>query len=386
MPESSRESDRRLMAPRILFVVNHAGFFLSHRLPLAQAAKDAGYDVHIATPASKHVPAIIASGLPWHPIQLSRSGSNPLRELRTFRDLLHLYRTLRPHLVHHVTSKPVVYGTIAARLTRVPAVVNAISGTGHAFVDGGVMRNAARSIVGIGYRLSQRHHRMRVIFQNREQFNEFIARRWVLARDGVLIPGSGVNLEVFRPIDRNRRVPVVALAGRMLFSKGVAEFVEAARLLRTRGVMARFLLVGEPDPENPGSIAKETLQQWASDGAVEYLGRVEDMPAAFAGIDIFCLPTYYGEGVPKVLVEAAACGIPAVTTDWPGCRDVVENEQTGILVPVRNVERLADALQRLVEDGDLRRQMGIRARERATRFSLPIVVEKTLAVYRELIG
>jgi glycosyltransferase involved in cell wall biosynthesis len=171
----------------------------------------------------------------------------------------------------------------------------------------------------------------------------------------------------------------------MLFSKGVVEFVEAARRLRGRGVNARFLLVGEPDPDNPGSVPNEMLQQFASDGSIEYAGRSENMPAVFAQIDVFCLPTYYGEGIPKVLVEAAASGLPSVTTDWPGCRDVVKDEETGLLVPPRNVERLTDALERLIRDRELRIRMGARARERAAQFSLPIVLDKTLAVYRELL-
>jgi len=374
------------MPKRILFVVNHAGFFLSHRLPIAQAAREAGYDVHVATPKSKHVSRIMDAGLPWHEIYLSRSGRNPFAEARTLAHLIRLYRRLGPDLVHHVTSKPVMYGTIAARLARVPAVVNAVSGTGHLFVPGGAARRVQRSLLGMLYRLSQRHSRMRVIFQNKEQLHDFTARGWMRSSDAVLIPGSGVDIEAFQPTFSERNVPVVALASRMLFSKGVVEFVRAARLLRERRVAARFILLGEPDPDNPDSIPAEQLRQWSSDGLVEAPGRVEDMPAAFAGIDILTLPTYYGEGVPRVLVEAAACGIPAVTTDWPGCRDIVRAEETGILIPARDVTRLADALQRLIENPELRRQMGSRARLAVKDFSLPVVIQKTLAIYRELIG
>ncbi|HUJ12285.1 MAG TPA: glycosyltransferase family 4 protein [Thermoanaerobaculia bacterium] len=373
------------MKKRILFVVNHAGFFLSHRLPIAEAAIAAGYDVHVATPKSKHVPQIIAAGLTWHPIRLARSAMNPVREIQTFGDLLRLYKMLAPALVHHVTSKPVLYGTVAARITGVPAVVNAISGTGHAFVEAGVGRRIGRAFLGLAYRISQRHPHMRAIFQNREQLSEFTARGWVRAGDASLIPGSGVDLDRFKPAMRQRSVPVVTLASRMLISKGVCEFVDAARMLRSRNVAARFRLVGEPDPDNPGSLSEGRLRMLAADGVVEYCGRSEDMPSVFAETDVFCLPTYYGEGVPKVLVEAAACGLPCVTTDWPGCRDVVVNGETGILVPARNAQQVAEALERLIADPDLRRRMGALAAVRASQFSLSMVVTRTLALYRELL-
>lgn len=367
---------------RLLFVVNHAGFFLSHRLPIALAAQRNGYEVHVATPKSKHVPQLLAHGLTWHPIRLSRSSRNPLREMLTLVDLFRLYRRLRPAIVHHVTPKPVLYGSIVARLARVPAVVNAISGMGHIFVNEGMATKLTRAFVSLIYRFALRHRRMRVIFQNREDRE---ALPWLANGDCVQIPGSGVDTDAFRPRRSEPRVPTVLFAARMLYTKGVGEFVSAARLIREKGMRARFVLAGEPDPDNPASVPLEQLQRWHSQGIIEYLGRREDMPAVFAEADVFCMPSYYGEGLPKVLVEASASGIPSVTTDWPGCRDVVEDGVTGLLVPVRNVERLAAAIERLIADPALRAQMGARARARAEAdFSLDSVVAKTLAVYREL--
>ena len=366
-------------------MVNHAGFFSSHRLPHALAARDAGYEVHVATPRSKHVPRITSTGLEWHPIRLSRTELHPFEELQTCRDLLLLYRSLRPDLVHHVTAKPVLYGTAVARIARVPAVVNAIAGTGNAFANARIPKGLLLSAAAIAYRLTQRHPRMRVIFQNREQMESFTARHWVRASDAVLIPGSGVDLDAFHPAGGARDVPVVGLASRMLFSKGVKEFVAAAARLKAEGVKARFIVIGEPDPDNPDSIPAETLQQWAASGSVELLGRIEEMPAVFAGMDIFCLPTYYGEGVPKVLIEAAASGIPSITTDIPGCRDIVRNEVNGILVAPLDVEGLTAAIKRLIDDRDLRRSMGVRGRTIAQEFSLPVVIGKTLAIYREMV-
>ncbi len=376
MPSAAR-------APRLLFVVNHAGFFLSHRLPIAHAAARAGYDVHVATPRSKHVAQIEAQGLSWHELALSRSGVNPLAEWRTFRRLCALYRDVSPDIVHHVTSKPVLYGTLAARLTHVPAVVNAVSGMGHVFTEGGVRRRTLRAAISAAYRILLRHPRMRVIVQNREHRDLFVRRGWTREADTVLISGSGVDLSRFVPRARERVGPVrIVLASRMLYTKGVADFVEAARLLRQRGAKAVCALVGEPDQDNPASIPLPVLQGWHDEGAVVYRGRQEDMPAVLAEADIVCLPTYYGEGIPKVLIEAAACALPIVTTDWPGCREVVEDGENGLLVPVKEPGALARALETLVGDPALRRAMGECGRARIRgRYSLESVVSRTLAVY-----
>ena len=373
---------------RILYVVNHAGFFISHRLPLAIAARDAGYEVHIATPRSKHVPQLQAAGFTWHVLPLVRSAVNPLNEIRSFFAIYRLYRRLNPDLVHHVTSKPVLYGSIAARLAGVHAVVNAIPGVGYAFGKGGLLRRLLRTIIRRAYRVALKQRNGRVIFQNREQLEEFVHDGRVKASDAVLIAGSGVDVSQFVPVERRDHSPLtVVLASRMLTSKGVKEFVEAARLLRNRGIDARFQLVGEPDPDNPESIPIETLRRWDSEGIVSYAGRREDMPVVLADCDVFVLPTYYGEGLPKVLVEAAASGLPIVTTDWPGCRDVVTDRVNGLLVPIRDVQSLAHAIQQLLTDKPSRDAMGKRGRERAVeRFALSGVVAETLAVYRELLA
>lgn len=367
----------------ILFVVNHAGFFLSHRLPIALAAQKAGYDVTIATPKSKHVPRIESAGLRWVPLQLSRSRLNPFGELRTLLDLRRLYRRERPDVVHHVTSKPVLYGTFMARWTKVPAVVNAISGMGHAYASGA--SPLLRKLVRFFYATALRHPRMSVIFQNDDHRNEFVANGWVKANDSLIIRGSGVDTKAFRPHDEKRDVPVVMFASRMLLTKGLGEFIEAARMLRARGVNARFALVGDADPDNPRSATEAQLRAWHDEGVVEYRGRSENMPEAFRGADIIAFPSYYAEGVPKVLIEAAACGLPIVTTDWPGCRDVVEHGVNGLLVPIHDAAAVADAVEKLVNDRALREAYGRAGREKAERlWSLETVIDAHLAVYKEL--
>lgn len=380
------ESPRR---GRVLLVVNHAGFFVSHRLPIAVAARATGYDVHVATPRSRHVPAVEAAGLAWHPIPLSRSGRNPAHELRSVRALYRLYRRLRPDVVHHITSKPVLYGTPAARAARVPAVVNAISGMGHVFASRRkASRELMRRMIALGYRFSLRHPRMRVIFQNVDQRTEFVERRWTQPGDAVLIPGAGVDTSRFAPpANPADGEPLVVLPSRMIWSKGVAEFVAAATALRADGVRARFALVGEPDPDNPASIDDRQLRAWAAEGTVEYWGRREDMPEVLRQAHVACLPTFYPEGVPKALIEAAACGLPIVATEIAGCRAIVVHGENGLLVPIHDVARLADALRVLLDSPDLRARMGAAGRARAVReFSLEHVVDAHLSVYAELLA
>ncbi len=371
---------------RLLFVINHAGFFLSHRLPLAIAAREAGYEVHVATPRSKHVPQLQSTGLLWHEFPLTRSGVNPIAEWRSFRRLCQIYRQVRPQLVHHVTSKAVLYGTLAARLTGVHAIVNAVSGMGHVYTEGGLWRRALRAGISLGYRMALRHSRMRVIVQNREHLELFVNKGWVRKTEVVLVPGSGVDLDRFipRPGPRPGVVRIV-LASRLLYTKGVADFVAAARLLKQRNVGARFVLVGEPDNDNLASIPLDVLRSWNAEGVIDYQGRQEDMLAVFAETDIVCLPTFYNEGIPKVLVEAAACGLPIVTTDWPGCREIVAHGDNGLLVPIKNPGALADALETLVRDDALRHAMGRRGRLRVEgEYSLATVIRKTLRIYEDL--
>jgi glycosyltransferase involved in cell wall biosynthesis len=368
-------------------LVNHAGFFLPHRLPLALAARDTGYEVHIATPRSKHVPLIEREGLAWHPVRLTRSGTNPLAELRAVADIVSLYRRVRPDIVHQVTTKPVLYGTTAARLAGVPAVVNAMAGLGHLSLAEDLFHRMVRRIVRLGFRVVLRHPRMKVIFQNEDDRGSFVCAGILDRSQTVIVPGSGVDPEAFRPREGARHdPPVVMLPSRMLYTKGVEEFVSAARSLKAKDVDARFVLVGESDPDNPASIGDAVLESWKSEGVVELWGRRSEMPAVYAEADIIVLPSYR-EGMPKVLIEAAACGLPAVTTDVPGCRDVVEHELTGLLVPVRDGGvAIAAAVERLLADPELCATMGRRGRERVlATFALTRIIEQTLGIYRELL-
>jgi glycosyltransferase involved in cell wall biosynthesis len=377
-------------APRLLMVVNVGWFFVSHRLPIALAAKQAGYEVHIATALDpeldRRTPQLLAShGLILHELQLTRSGTHPLELIRVFWDLLRLYGRVRPTVVHLVALKPLLLGGMAARVRRLKRVVLAVPGRGSVFSSRGILAALRRWVAMRMYKLAYRRGRSRVIVQNAEDRDYFIARRVFAAGDVRLIRGSGVNTAEFRPGAEPPPPVVVVLASRMLREKGISDFVAAAGVLKSRGVAARFALVGDPDPGNPHSHTREELQQWAAEGTVEWWGFRSDMQQVFAQSHVVCLPTFYGEGVPKVLIEACACARPIVTTDMPGCRDIVRHGHNGLLVPARNVTALAGALEQLIGDAELRRVMGQRGRALAEQeFDLTAVIEQTLAIYREL--
>jgi glycosyltransferase involved in cell wall biosynthesis len=297
-----------------------------------------------------------------------------------------LYRRLRPDLVHHVTIKPVLYGGVAARLAKVPAVVFAVPGLGHVFVQTGVRASVLRNVVKRVYRFVFAHPRAKVIFQNPDDQALMERAQLVNAADSVLIRGSGVDMNVFTPRPEPPGVPVVVLAARMLWAKGVGEFVDAARQLREQKIEARFVLAGDSDPGNPSAVPVWQLEQWHDSGAVEWWGACDDMPRVLADAHIVCLPSYR-EGLPKVLIEAAASGRPIVTTDVPGCREVVRHEENGLLVPARNAAALAAALRRLILSPVLRQFLGQRGREIAVaEFGLEKVIEQTLSIYKELLS
>jgi glycosyltransferase involved in cell wall biosynthesis len=365
----------------ILFVVNDAGFFLSHRLPLALEAREQGFEVCVATPPGDGVEKIKSNGLQYRQLSLSRSGANPLAEFRTIWDLYRLYRELRPLIVHHVTIKPVLYGTLAARMTKVYAVVNAISGLGFVFLAKGWVSAMARSAVLVSYRWLFSRERLWVIVQNRDDY-DFLLEKGCLSRDKIeLIRGSGVDVDHFVMSAESDDKPLVVLPGRMLWDKGVGEFVAAARQLHRMGIKARFVLVGGIDPNNPKSVPARRLAEWAREGDVEWWGNRQDMSHIYKVAHIVCLPSYR-EGLPKVLLEAAAAGRAIVTTDVPGCREVVIEGENGLLVPAGQSRPLAEALRCLITNRALRHSMGLKGRAMAEAdFSIQYVIERHLAIY-----
>lgn len=367
-----------MKVPKLLFFVTEDWYFCSHRLALAVAAREAGFGVVVVTRVREHGEVIRRVGLDLIPFEISRRGLNPFWELGALTRLTALYRREKPDLVHHVAMKPVLYGTLAARVAGVPHIVNALAGMGWLFTSANLMARLIKPLVRLAFRFLLRQ--TSVIVQNPD--DAALVAGMGLGRTR-LIRGSGVDTELFLPGIEPTGTPLVMLPARMLWDKGVGEFVEAARLLKARGVVACFALVGEPDPENPASVSEAQLAAWHAETAVEWWGQRTNMPQVFARAHIVCLPSYR-EGLPKALLEAAACGRPIVTTNVPGCREIVRDGDNGLLVPVCDAPALAEALARLIADPDMRRRMGERGRALVVgEFSQERVIVETLAVYRE---
>jgi len=374
------------MKPKLLFLVTQDWYFCSHRFALAKSALAAGLDVVLATHVSDCGDLIRSAGIRLIPIKMRRGIRSPFAELFSILDLIRLYKRENPDIVHHVALKPILYGSIAARLSRVPHQIQAIAGFGFVFSSSrrkaGLLRPPVRAML----RWALAGRRSHVMVQNPN--DAMMAGELGVSKERLhLIAGSGVSTDLFAPSpEPETGIPVVTLVARMLWDKGVGEFVAAVRLLKQRGVQLRAYLVGDPDPENPASIVVDRLEQWQAEGIVEWQGRRSDIKNVWAESHIAVLPSYR-EGLPKSLLEAAASGRPMVATDVPGCRSVVINGETGLLVPEKNAEELADAIETLINNKELRLKMGIQARKLVeSEFSEKIVIEKVIRLYHQLLG
>ncbi len=369
---------------RVLIVVNVDWFFLSHRLPVALGAVQEGHEVHLATSLTGSQDRLKNYGFLVHPIQLYRSEAGPISSLKLFFQLFKLFRSIKPDVLHLVTIKPVLIGGLAARCASVGGVVYAISGLGHVFLADSLYGKFRRALVSVWYRFVLGAQNIRVIFQNPDDQLALQSVSKLRAPQMVMIPGSGVDLALYQSTPMPSGVPVVLMAARLLTTKGVLEFVQAAELLKAAAVKARFCLVGDIDPANPASISAKMLGDWKRSGVVEVLGHRTDIPAMMAQSHVVVLPSYR-EGLPKVLIEAAACGRAVVTTDVPGCRDAILPGVTGLLVPPKDAQALAQAIERLVEDPKTCAEMGQAGRVHAEKsFEVQSVVKAHLAIYKEL--
>lgn len=369
---------------KLLFLMNDGAYFVSHRLPIAVEALRQGYQVHVAAPGPCP-DQVRAAGLTYHSVAISRSGIGPLQELRSFISILGLIRSVRPAILHAVTIKPVIYGGIAARLSGIRHFVGAIAGLGTVFIASGLSAQLRRVLAVRLYRLALGGRGTRVIFQNDDDRRTFLDAGITKPSQTVLIRGSGVALEQYAVKPEPKGPLVFVVASRLLRDKGIGEFVAAARLLRESGVKAHFRVVGAPDPGNPSSLTSVDLAEWQKQGIVEFAGYQSDIAGEFAAANVVVLPSYR-EGLPRVLLEAAACARATVTTDVPGCRDAISPDVTGILVPPRKVEPLAEAMRVLAEDGVRRRAMGVAGRLLAERsFGIEKVVSAHLELYAKLL-
>ena len=373
------------MKHRLMLVVTEDWYLWSHRIGLAVAARDAGYDVTVVTRVGEHRERIEALGLNLVDIDFARGLLSPRTNLRTVRNLCTVYRRLQPHLVHHVAIKPIVLGSAAATWTGVPAVVNALTGSGTAFLPGNGKLRMVRPVLRLTLGWALRRPRSYTIVQNPEN-TRFVESLGVKPDHVSLVRGSGVDVQRFRPQPEPGGPIRVTMVSRLLRDKGVLEFVEAARMTReARGDLV-FTLVGTPDEENPTSVPSEMVRSWAEAGLVEWWGHRDDVADVLARSHVVVLPSY-AEGLPKTLLEAAASGRPIVATDVSGCREVVRNGVNGLLVPPRDPRALADAMLSLIDDPARRATMGAEGRRRAeTEFAAERINQETLRVYERALA
>ena len=371
--------------PKLLFTAGDDGFFHSHRLPIARAARDAGFAVAVACPVGAHGDAIRAEGIRVLPVPVKRGRVSPLTDLRTIAALWRLYRAERPDVVHHVAMKPVLYGAIAARLTGVPAAVGALTGLGYVFSSRDIRARLLRPLLRRALRWALNGRRSICLTQNPDDA-AFVAGLGVDRRRIVVIPGSGVDTVRFAPSPEPDGPVRATLVSRMLWDKGVGEFVEAARVARARNPALRFTLIGAPDEDNPAAVPVANLEAWRAEGVVDWQGRRDDIPTVWKDSHIAVLPSYR-EGLPKTLLEAASCGRPIVAADVPGSREIARDGESALLVPPRDPAALAAAILRLADDLALRARLGAGGRRLVEReFSEERTAAATLALWRRLLA
>jgi glycosyltransferase involved in cell wall biosynthesis len=383
------------MPPKLLYLVTEDWYFWSHRLPMARAARAAGFEVAVATRVDGHRQAIEAEGFRVHALSWRRRNNGVLSTLGALWEIQALYRRERPDLVHHVAIKPVVLGGLAAWLAGVPAVVNALTGLGFVFIGGdGDGKDAGSGRGGrllavavrrlIRFVLGRRGSHL--ILQNTDDHALLVGQGLVAARQVTVIRGSGIDTGHYTPQPEPAGEVTVAYVGRMLADKGVPTLVEAHQRLRARGLPVRLLLVGTPDAENPTQVPDATLRAWATLPGIEWRGAVADVRPVWAEAHIAVLPSRR-EGLPKSLLEAAACGRALVATDVPGCREIARAGENALLVPPDDPAALARALEALATDPDLRARFAAASRALVlSDLAVGPVGARTVALYRQVLA
>jgi glycosyltransferase involved in cell wall biosynthesis len=372
---------------KIVYLVTEDWYFWSHRLPMARAALQAGFEVAIVTRLSTFGDAIRAEGFSLHEIDWKRGSVSPLDGIRALRRIASIYSREKPDIVHHVALKPVVIGSIAAFMAKVPHVVNALTGLGHLFSVNDPQIRAVRAVLHPVIRTILRRSGSVTLLQNGDDRSQ-LDRLGYVNGNAVIIRGSGIDTDYYRPFPFKRgEIVTAAFVGRMIEIKGVRILMEAHRSLRRKGVRVRLLLVGAPDSENLGTITEQQMAAWAKEPDVEWLGHCTDIRSVWAQADIAVLPSTGGEGLPKALLEAAASGRPLIATDVPGCREIAIDGRNAILVPPRDPDALCDALARLAGDEGLREAFGIESRRIVeSDMSQEHVSKEVVALYRKMLN
>lgn len=373
------------MKKKLLYFITEDWFFCSHFIDRAVAVKNAGYEVFVVTKVGNHQEEIQNKGIKLIPVKLRRSGTNPIVELKLVLDIIRIYWAIRPHIVHHIAFKPIIYGSIAAIICRIKHIVNAPVGMGYVYISKNLRARFLKSLIRLLLKLVWKRKNSIVIVENQEDKQLLVEQNLVSKNEIYVIKGAGVDLNKFHSTEVKDDEKLVILPARMLWDKGVGEFVEAAEILNNRKINTKLVLIGDIDAENPNSISKEQLYAWNKSGIIEWWGYQSDMPDIYRKACLVCLPSYR-EGLPKSLIEAAASGRAIVATDVVGCREVVIHDVNGLLVPPHDSNALAEAIYTLLTNEDLLLKMGENGRKLAEmEFSSEYVIRKHLDIYDRLL-
>jgi len=373
---------------KILYVVNVDWFFISHRLPIATQAVSKGFEVHVACRITSHGDLLKSHGLHVHPLEIPRSKISPISFIRTFIEMCNLFKLIKPDLVHLITIKPVLLGGIASRYCKVPAVVSAISGLGYIYISSGIYAKIRRFFTSFLYKAALSHKNMTVIFQNSNDLQEVTNISGLLKENTLMIKGSGVVISNFSNYlyeQEHKKNPIILMASRILADKGVYEFIQSAKIVKKNFSNSRFILAGMLDEENPTGISSREIHSFVENGLIEYFGHVSDIAQLLQKSYLVVLPSYR-EGMPKILLEAAAAGRAVITTNVPGCRDSIIHNETGLLVEPKNHKSLSNAILFLLESPDKTQEMGLAGRKLAEKnFNVDKVIKQHLNCYKDLL-
>jgi len=351
---------------------------------MALSAIEKGYKVTLLTNVTNHQNVIESSGIKVVNWNLNRSGLNIISEMKSIYSILSLIKKINPDIVHAVALKPIIYSSLISSMTDTKLRVLALGGLGYIFSSSKFLAYLLRPLIIIILRVLFKNPKIRLILQNKDDKNILLKHKIIKSTKVVMIRGAGVNTNEYCPSKSVHKSPVIILPARMLWDKGVSEFVDCAKKFKENGSNARFCLVGSPDPHNPQSVPIKQLQDWVEEGFVEWWGQQENMPNVYSKATIVCLPSYR-EGLPKSLLEAASCALPIVAFDVPGCREIVKDEFNGFLVPFKDIDAMHSSILRLIEDAKLSYIMGINGRELVQKeFSQDIIGEQTLALWNEI--
>tara|TARA_A100001011_G_scaffold371781_1_gene429493 strand:- start:847 stop:1971 length:1125 start_codon:yes stop_codon:yes gene_type:complete len=372
------------MKKNILYIVNIDRFFLSHRINIALKAKSL-FKVHLATKFDLDKKIFKKKKFLIHDLNINRSSFGLVSNFVTMINILKIMLKVKPYIVHFISIKPVLIGGLVSRLFPSITKIFSISGLGSAFISENIFSKLKFNLLIFLYSVALNQEKCKVIFQNKNDLNFLLNNTKLKKSNCVLIPGSGVPLKKFNPKKFNFKNPIVMFPSRMLAHKGIFEFAQAARILKTKKINARFILVGDIDEDNPSGIKINLIRKWENENILEYWGYKEKMSYILSLATIIVLPSYR-EGFPKVLMEAAASGRPAITTNVPGCKDAVVHNSTGILVPVKNSRKLANEIKNLLNNKSKIKKMSINARDYALKnFDINRIVDSHIQIYKKII-